>query len=348
MAFAAAAPSSILRVTSSCSPIGAAQCRQQPRAVVVKVRASAVVSVTRLSFSSEPTKTIPLRRSRGGAAGAAQRLQRLQRQRHVAAAGESSAAGGAAAAGAGAGESQGDSVANAEGASSSTTTSTTVGTGAVDFKAIGTYFGATVVQALLMIYITQKLDFALLGVSNPLAKNGLIAVWFLFNALRSRTFSPLNAARPKVAGEKAAIAERKRPGWMPPPLAFPVIWSTIALLRAGASVAVFGATGTLNHPAIHAMIVHLAVGDTWNSINNVEKRLGTAVLGVGCVLLSVYNVVWQYYGASATAGYIIAPSALWISVAAFLVYTIWKINPGPDGVCEPLLPRKQVLQVAAA
>jgi len=27
-------------------------------------------------------------------------------------------------------------------------------------------------------------------------------------------------------------------------------------------------------------------------------------------------------------------------VAAFLVYTIWKINPGPDGVREPLLPLK--------
>jgi len=57
--------------------------------------------------------------------------------------------------------------------------------------------------------------------------------------------------------------------------------------------------------------------------------------------LSVYNVVFRYYRASATAGFLIAPSALWISVAAFLVYTIWKINPGPDGKCEPMLPRKQ-------
>jgi hypothetical protein len=35
-------------------------------------------------------------------------------------------------------------------------------------------------------------------------------------------------------------------------------------------------------------------------------------------------------------------SAVWISVATFLVYTIWRINPRPDGVLEPLLPRKAV------
>ena len=40
------------------------------------------------------------------------------------------------------------------------------------------------------------------------------------------------------------------------------------------------------------------------------------------------------------AGYLIAPSAVWISVATFLVYTIWRINPRPDGELEPLLPMK--------
>lgn len=57
-------------------------------------------------------------------------------------------------------------------------------------------------------------------------------------------------------------------------------------------------------------------------------------------MFSVYNVVFQYYNVVPTAGYLIAPSAVWISVATFLVYTIWRINPGPDGELEPLLPRK--------
>ena len=215
------------------------------------------------------------------------------------------------------------------------------GDGEVDFQALGKYVGATAGQTVLMIWLTMALDQALEHSSLDLVyQKAIVGAWFLFNALKSRTFSPLNASRPKVANEKNAIAERKRPSWMPPPLAFPIIWSTIALLRSASTVDIFTTAGTLNDPAVFAMIAHLAVGDTWNSINNVEQRLGTAVIGVACVLVSVYNVVFQYYNVSHNAGYLIAPSAVWISIATFLVYTIWQINPRPDGELEPLLPRK--------
>jgi len=56
-------------------------------------------------------------------------------------------------------------------------------------------------------------------------QKAVVAVLFLSNALKSRTFSPLNATRPKLATEialaadkKTVGAERKRPSWQPPPL----------------------------------------------------------------------------------------------------------------------------------
>ena len=209
----------------------------------------------------------------------------------------------------------------------------------VDWRSIGKYFAATAAQVAVMIYLTNWLS---VGITRselaPVFQKTIVGVWFQFNALRSRTFSPLNASRPRTADEKTAIAERRRPAWMPPPLAFPIIWSSIALLRAFSSVAVFATVGTLNHPAIFAMLAHLAVGDTWNSINNVERRLGVACVGVGFVLLSVVNVVVQYLRVDRTAGLLIAPSAVWISVATALVWTIWNINPRADGTREPLAP----------
>jgi tryptophan-rich sensory protein len=209
----------------------------------------------------------------------------------------------------------------------------------VDWAAIGKYFAATAAQVAVMIYLTNWLSVGVVRSELSVAlQKTIVGVWFLFNALRSRTFSPLNASRPRTADEKTAIAERRRPAWMPPPLAFPIIWSSIALLRALSSVAVFTTTGTLNHPAIFAMLAHLAIGDTWNSINNVEKRLGTACVGVGFVLLSVYNVVFQYLRVDRTAGLLIAPSAVWITVATALVWTIWTLNPRADGTREPLAP----------
>ena len=214
----------------------------------------------------------------------------------------------------------------------------------VDLGAIWRYVLSTACQASVMIYLTCWLSQGLSRSGlDPKLQTAIVFVWFLFNALRSRVFSPMDASRPKMAEERTAIRERKRPSWMPPPLAFPIIWSTIALLRAGSTAVVFGALGgTLNHPAVFAMLTHLAVGDTWNAINNVERRLGTACLGVACVLASVYAVVAKYYAVAPKAGVMIAPSAVWISVATVLVWTIWKINPGEDGEREPLLPTKEI------
>ena len=211
----------------------------------------------------------------------------------------------------------------------------------VDGGAIWRYFLCTAVQFSVMVWFSMWLS---VGISrSPLDltyQKALVGAWFGFNALKSRVFSPLNASRPKVEGEKDAIKERRRPSWMPPPIAFPIIWTTIAVLRAVSSVVVFSTTGTLNNPAHFAMLLHLAVGDTWNSINNTEKRLGTAVVGVCAVLASVYNVVYQYWSVTPKAGVLIAPSAVWITVATVLVYTIWKINPREDGTREPLWPMK--------
>ena len=71
---------------------------------------------------------------------------------------------------------------------------------------------------------------------------------------------------------------------------------------------------------------HLSIGDTWNTINNVEARLGTAFGGVLFVLASVIYAVKMYFGVSKTAGLILLPSAIWLSVATCLVYSIWHIN----------------------
>ena len=228
-------------------------------------------------------------------------------------------------------------------ASASSGSSLDAGT-VIDTGAVRRYFLCTAVQFSVLVWFSMWLNVGLARSNLDMTyQKALVGVWFGFNALKSRVFSPLNASRPKMEGEKTAIKERRRPAWMPPPLAFPVIWTTIAVLRAVSSVVVFGTTGTLNNPAHFAMLLHLSVGDTWNSINNAEKRLGTAVVGVCAVLASVYNVVYQYWSVSVKAGVLIAPSAVWISVATLLVYTIWKINPRADGTREPLWPMKPAL-----
>ena len=49
-------------------------------------------------------------------------------------------------------------------------------------------------------------------------------------------------------------------------------------------------------------MAHLAIGDTWNYINNVEKRTGVAVPGVLACWAGVAAVVATYFSVSPTAG----------------------------------------------
>lgn len=53
------------------------------------------------------------------------------------------------------------------------------------------------------------------------------------------------------------------------------------------------------------------------------------------VLASVYHAIFRYSQVSATAGKVLAPSGVWLSVATVLIWTIWDMNGR-----EPFLPRK--------
>ncbi|MGK7898830.1 MAG: TspO/MBR family protein, partial [Xenococcus sp. (in: cyanobacteria)] len=128
-----------------------------------------------------------------------------------------------------------------------------------------------------------------------------------------------------------------RPKWAPPPLAFPIVWMTIAVLRVISSLLIWQQMNEqfLVLPLI-AFAVHLALGDTWNTIFTVERRLGAAVpvviLGPWLSALIVTIFYWQ---TNPIAGMILAPSCVWLTVAVVLVFSIWQLNGK-----EPLYPLK--------
>ena len=194
------------------------------------------------------------------------------------------------------------------------------------------YIAATTVQSSL-IYGTLNL------VQNGILKNlkskgaielnasrALVIFVFAFLALRSRVFSPLDNSRPSALKDDPVFKNRKSPVWMPPRLVFPIVWTSITLLRIVSSYLVYEQTGTLLCAPIYAIVAHLSIGDTWNTINNVENRLGTAALVVLFVLASCLYAVRLFYEALPLAGYILAPSAVWLGIATTLVHRIWRLN----------------------
>lgn len=204
--------------------------------------------------------------------------------------------------------------------------------GATDWAQIAKYPAATIAQLALVSTCLKAVD--AVGPVPGFAVPPL----FLFLSLRSRVFSPMSAKRPDRGAQDGAATPRevKRPAWTPPGIAFPFIWITISLLRATSSLFVWRATGRmLCSPPLLALVAHLCVGDTWNCVTNVERRLGTSALGVLGVLGSVYYAVWWFAAVCPLAGKLLAPSAVWITIATVLTWNIWTLNEPR----EPLLPK---------
>lgn len=208
----------------------------------------------------------------------------------------------------------------------------------VDFPAIGGYVASTALQWGAFTLALFSLDRLVLPRLPHDAQLVFVAATFLAASFGSRVLSPLDASRPTIASEKAAMAARARPSWMPPPFVFPVVWTTLGGLRAAAATVVFASTNTLLCAPLLSFALHLCCGDTWNYINNKQQRLGVAVTGVLFVLGSAIATAALYYRVSPLAGQLLTPLCVWLGVATALVFDIWRINGGAD--LFPLLPTK--------
>ncbi|GAX14844.1 hypothetical protein FisN_29Lh052 [Fistulifera solaris] len=203
----------------------------------------------------------------------------------------------------------------------------------VDTDALVKYAIAITTQLSLFAATFAALDWLLQGRSVPMALN---AALFYAMALKSRVFNPLSNQRPQVKSLEATNQKkRSMPSWTPPGVVFPIVWLLlIGPLRAIASSLVYQATQSYAHPAILALVLHLAIGDTWNTINNVEQRYGTAVVGVVCVWLSKAYAAYQYYQIVPLAGKLLAITLVWLTIAATLVTATWRLNPD-DATGQP-------------
>ncbi len=223
-----------------------------------------------------------------------------------------------------------------------------INTQELDGKAVFIYLGGTVIQIVLMVLALYGMEWV---TNQPILENspswlptahspwrdprGIAIVFFAVLTLRSRLFSPLDNTR-----SSGRYQQVTRPNWAPPPLAFPIIWMTIGVLRVISSVLVWQAVDEnfLAVPLI-AFVIHLALGDTWNTIFTVEGKLGAAVpVVIMGPWLSAIVVTILYWQTALLAGLLLAPSLIWITVACILVYSIWRLNG-----CEPLYPLKREL-----
>ncbi len=207
----------------------------------------------------------------------------------------------------------------------------------IDGKAIVTYLLGTLTQIALMIFalwaMSQAYNRILMYNLPSWLATAIASLFLIVLTIRSRLFSPLDNTRSSGTYEEVI-----RPSWAPPPLAFPIIWMTIGVLRVLSSLFIWQEMGEnfLAFPLI-LYVIHLALGDTWNTIFTVERRFGAAVpVVIFGPWLSAIIVTVIYGQTLPLAGFLLLPSVIWIGVACVLVYSIWQLNGR-----EPFYPTKR-------
>lgn len=218
----------------------------------------------------------------------------------------------------------------------------------LDTSAIAKYITAIVIQMSLGAILFKVLDLLVGSISGLRVPFAVNAVGMYFLALKSRVFNPLSNPRPQsktLETTTTAVKRRTMPTWTPPGVVFPIVWLLlIGPLRAITSAMVIAASGgTYATPALMALLLHLSIGDVWNTINNVEQRYGTSVLGVLCVWLSAAHAAYQFGQVRPLAGKLLAIKLVWLTIATSLVTRTWQLNPmggNTTAALAPLLPTK--------
>ena len=124
----------------------------------------------------------------------------------------------------------------------------------------------------------------------------------------------------------------EKPSWTPPDWVFPVAWTSIYILIsiAGTRVAVLDGNGF----ALAFWASQAAFSTLWTPVFFGLRRMKAALVVMVPLWLSVLGCLWSCLMLDFWAGVAFVPYMIWVSVAAALNATVWRLNPG----VPPLVP----------
>jgi tryptophan-rich sensory protein len=120
----------------------------------------------------------------------------------------------------------------------------------------------------------------------------------------------------------------KKPSWKPPDWAFGPVWTVILVLAAFSAAIAWDAAETAGERTaiLAVLIVNSILNIAWSGIFFKMKRPDWALYEVAMLWLSILALIIVLGGVSATAGLLMVPYLVWVSVAAFLNYRIVEMN----------------------
>jgi len=120
-------------------------------------------------------------------------------------------------------------------------------------------------------------------------------------------------------------AALNKPAWNPPPWIFGPVWSLLYVMMAVAAWLVWRQVGWKR--ALVLYLIQLALNAAWTPIFFGAHQMGWALLEIIALWLAILLTLRSFLPISKPAAWLLTPYLAWVTFAAFLNFTLWRMNP---------------------
>lgn len=116
----------------------------------------------------------------------------------------------------------------------------------------------------------------------------------------------------------------RKPGWTPPNWLFGPVWSVLYIMIAIAGWLIWRADP--HGPAMWLWGVQLVLNGIWSWLFFGRHRMDLAFYEVSLMWLTIAAFILAAYPASALAALLFVPYLIWVTIAATLNLSVWRLN----------------------
>lgn len=116
----------------------------------------------------------------------------------------------------------------------------------------------------------------------------------------------------------------RKPAWNPPDWLFGPVWGVLYTLMAVAAWLVWLRTSSTRPLAPY--FVQLALNAAWTPVFFAAHRMDLALGVIVALWLMILVTIRRFVAIRAASGWLLGPYLLWVSFAAVLNFTLWRMN----------------------
>lgn len=117
-----------------------------------------------------------------------------------------------------------------------------------------------------------------------------------------------------------------KPSFNPPDWVFAPVWTLLYAMMAVAGWLIWRRAGVASRAALGLFALQLILNLGWSLIFFGAQAIGAALVEIGFLWLAILATIIVFYRIDRRAGLLLAPYLVWVSFAALLTASIWRLN----------------------